>query len=99
MNHRVFRFQNALGDPRGAAAGDGVVTLPNLRPDDEVRYARFIFQCYKRNASRRAWTLTQEHDPGHANAAAVNNGFQFNRAQDALLLQLLPEEGHWMRLQ
>ena len=66
-----------------------------LRRDDRVRNARFIFEADEDKSFSRARTLPTDHVPRDANGLAVLTIRKIDRAPH--ILQMRPQESHWMR--
>ena len=71
--------------------------LENIRRDDDVRNAGFVFEAEEDETFCCAGTLPRDDTSGNADPAAVGDACQIARAENPQRLQFLAAIGHGMR--
>ena len=87
----------ALDHEHCGTAGGVIGGLPDIRADDDVGRARFVFDREKNHALGRRRPLANEHDACHPHPTALRGGGGRGDAGDAARRQSRPLEDQWMR--
>jgi hypothetical protein len=96
VDHAAATFEFAMCEPGAGSTTDLVVTLPDVRLEDQISRSRFIFESHKCNPLGRGGPLPEDHQPGNPALPAIDCRHQISRSSNSLLIELCPAEGQWM---
>ena len=76
-------------------------TLPldQLRVNDDIGQAAFIFQCNEDDSGRGSWPLSADDDAGSADQGAMARALEFGCRKEAMLGQVTAQQGQRMGAQ
>ena len=66
-DNTILILQHAIDDQKGIVYDGGVIFFKELRRDDDVGDAGFIFKAKKYESFGRSRALTNDHGSSHAN--------------------------------
>ena len=97
MDDIIDVLQRAFEEKKLALNDRGAVAVENIRRDDDVGNAGFVFKAEEDETFRGAGTLSRDDAAGNANPRPLGMPAQIARAENTQRLQFLAAIGHRMR--
>src|SRR5436305_1477207 len=96
-DHVVLILQDAFDHQETSGTQENTITLQQIRVDDGVRDAGFIFEAEEYKTSGRHGTLACDHASTDTQAASAGNGVEAGSGMNAQCLHFGTAMGHGMR--
>ena len=94
MNDVVDILKGAFEEKELPLNHGGAISIENVRCDDDVRDAGFIFEADENETFRGSGPLARNDAAGHADVAAIGDVREIDGAENAEAVQSLPAIGH-----
>src|SRR5438477_9311814 len=92
MHNLPLAFDIAIALEQAGVSSGGAETLENVRSDDQIYHAGFVFQRDKDDAGCGARSLPNQDKPGHFHPSAMRSLLNLRGGENALLVQRGPDE-------